>query len=1109
MKSIWVVVPTLLLSCTALAADPRGRSEKIELHGKQYVRVDKQWFVESSPAQWFEVVPGVVTIKFEKSVTKSEKSNFFRANKVERIRSNRLGAIDIRVPRGQDPVTFVAHLSKSKLFEYVEVNTYGRYDFTPDDTQFTDQWGLNNTGQTGGTVDADVDAPEAWDLAVALPDVAVAVLDSGVDYDHEDLECNIWVNPGEDLDHDGVVMDADDLNGLDDDGNGFIDDVIGWDFAGSDNDPDPANRHGTHVAGIIGACGDNAMGVIGVAGGDGPGTGTKMIPLLVGNAAPDGSILDDAILYAADNGARVIAMSLSVGESQAIKDALTYAYDTVGVFIVNSSGNDDSSVTFPGVDTHVMAVGATNHDDVRADPDLGLTWGSNFGPELEVAAPGVDIMSTVLSDGYNLASGTSMASPHVSGTAALMFSFNPLATNQEVRDCITGTAEDEVGDPAEDTPGRDDFYGFGRLNTADALSCIQVAIATPPVAENDDYDTDEDTILIIPAPGVLSNDSDVNGDPLTAGLDTTTTNGFLSFNADGSFSYTPDPDFCGADGFTYHADDGALDSNIATVNINVDCVNDAPVATNNTYTVNEDTQLTGNVIADDTGAGADGDVDGDSLSIFSNSDVSHGVLVLNADGSFTYDPNSNYCGSDSFAYVVTDNPSATPPPLVSNEATVSISVTCVNDPPEVTELTPDSQSADYSDNIGTVTITVQDVDDTSTTLAESNEPPASASSLALTATGCAIVVTESPTEDGSTCTFEYDGQVLDPGDNVYNVLFTPWDADGAGTVTGTHMLTITPEMATATLYSGNPIAEEVEEAGGDATFELYFSAIETLPDLAGIGNPDYGNLNLMVPFMELVPVGPGGPEPGECSIVSATIPADGYAQIAVFECVFEEVPVNTYEVFAWVDGASDTMRYYTSAPDDSVLVVFDPSLGFTTGGGWFYWPGTANPELLACGEGGYSGDRTSFGYNMKYNKKMTNIQGSLLLQRKTVDENCEGGGKYRVKSNALDGLSIGDATDDSGDYGWAAFGGKSVFSEPDAEAEGNHPFLVYVEDHSDQGGDQAPADEFWIQIKDKDGIVVLEVNGPDSDPAGEDGSDGDDAPIESGNIIVPHATGKR
>jgi subtilisin family serine protease len=482
----------------------------MELQGKQFVRVDQKWYVESSPEQWFEVVPDVVTVKFKKTAARSATADFYRSHGVARIRVNRLGAADISVPAGLDPVTFVAQLQESGLFEYAEVNTFGRYhQVIPNDPLFTDLWGLDNTGQTGGTVDADVDAPEAWNIAVALPEVAVGVLDSGVDYDHEDLECNIWVNPGEDLNSNGVVMDLADINGIDDDGNGFVDDLIGWDFAGSDNDPDPANFHGTHVAGIIGACGDNGTGVIGVAGGLGAGTGAKMIPLLVGNDRPLGSILDDAILYAVDNGARVIAMSLSVDESTAINDALEYAYDTMGVFIVSSSGNEDAVVGYPATNTHVMAVGATDDDDIRAQSPP-LTWGSNFGPELEVVAPGVTIMSTTLADTYGNAGGTSMASPHVSGTAALMFSLNPLMTNQEVRDCIIATAEDEVGDPDEDTAGRDDFYGFGRLNTFDALVCI--AFNTPPVCDaNGPYTAECSMNTTLDGTGSF----DPDGDPLT------------------------------------------------------------------------------------------------------------------------------------------------------------------------------------------------------------------------------------------------------------------------------------------------------------------------------------------------------------------------------------------------------------------------------------------------------------------------------------------------------------------------------------------------------------------------------------------------------------------
>jgi PKD repeat protein len=157
-------------------------------------------------------------------------------------------------------------------------------------------------------------------------------------------------------------------------------------------------------------------------------------------------------------------------------------------------------------------------------------------------------------------------------------------------------------------------------------------------------------------------------------------------------------------------------------------------------------------------------------------------------------------------------------------------------------------------------------------------------------------------------------------------------------------------------------------------------------------------------------------------------------------------------------------------------------LGFTTGGGWFYWPGTEDPST------GYPGDKTNFGYSMSYNQKnLKNVKGSLLLIRHLAD-----GTKYRVKSNALDGLSIGDA----GLFGWASFSGKNTYLEPGmSEPVGNHTFLAYVEDHDEPGNG---IDKFWIEVRDKDGLVIpdLSMARPGSAHAEE---------IQAGNIVVPHS----
>ena len=193
-----------------------------------------------------------------------------------------------------------------------------------------------------------------------------------------------------------------------------------------------------------------------------------------------------------------------------------------------------------------------------------------------------------------------------------------------------------------------------------------------PVAVADSYTTDEDTALNIAASGVLSNDSDIEGSPLTAVLDTDVTTGTLILNGDGSFAYTPNADFCGTDSFTYHANDGMDDSNVVTATLNVTCVNDAPVALGESYTTLEDTTL--NVAA--TGVLSNEiDVDGDSLTAVLDTDVTTGTLTLNSDGSFVYIPDTNSCGTDSFTYHANDGQ------VDSNIVTTTLNVTCIADLP--------------------------------------------------------------------------------------------------------------------------------------------------------------------------------------------------------------------------------------------------------------------------------------------------------------------------------------------------------------------------------------------------------------------------------------------
>ncbi len=229
----------------------------------------------------------------------------------------------------------LAILARNPDVEFAEPNYILSIAALPTDPQFSQLWGINNTGQTGGVPDADIDAPEAWDIQKGT-NIVIAVVDTGVDYNHADLSNNIWSNtreiPG---------------NGIDDDGNGFIDDVRGWDFANNDNNPMDDNRHGTHLAGIIAAQGNNGVGVTGVN------WSARIMPVKFMNAAGAGTTATaiNAINYAVRNGAKVINASFGGGAfSQAMFNAINAA-NNAGVLFVAAAGNNgrnnDAAPTYP------------------------------------------------------------------------------------------------------------------------------------------------------------------------------------------------------------------------------------------------------------------------------------------------------------------------------------------------------------------------------------------------------------------------------------------------------------------------------------------------------------------------------------------------------------------------------------------------------------------------------------------------------------------------------------------------------------------------------------------------------------------------------------------
>ena len=364
------------------------------------------------------------------------------------LRSNHLGIVDLLLPVGADLAAVEQALQARSDVRFTERVFEGNYSQIPNDPEFGNQDHLRNLGQTGGSVDADTDAEHVWDLTTGDPSIVIAVVDSGTDINHPDLAPNVWTNVGE--------IPG---NGQDDDGNGFVDDLNGWDFQSNTPSPITNGEHGTWVAGCIGARNNNGVTGSSLAGGWGDQPGCSMMCISVGASSPISSVMDDAIIYAADNGARIITMSLSVPSSSAIDMAIDYARNTQGAFIDCASGNGffgSGPVSYPATNTNVVAVGGTTDTDSH--------WPSgNSGPQVLVAAKAEDVRTTAFGNTTEAVSGTSFAAPQVAAVAGLMLSVNPNLTADEITFILGGTADDAH------VPGPDQQTGRGRVNAWKAV----------------------------------------------------------------------------------------------------------------------------------------------------------------------------------------------------------------------------------------------------------------------------------------------------------------------------------------------------------------------------------------------------------------------------------------------------------------------------------------------------------------------------------------------------------------------------------------------------------------------------------------------------------------
>ena len=421
---------------------------------------------EGAPGRAF--APGEVIVAMEEPASQSDLRELNQENDAsieEDLPRSDVNVVDL--PQDLTVTEAVQAYEDSPDIAYAEPNFKLYPSAAPNDPGYKDLWGLNNTGQTGGTADADTDAPEAWETTTGSPSTVVAVIDEGIDINHPDLRNNIWSNPKE----------ASGIAGFDDDNNGYVDDINGWDFRGKpgDNtvyDPDPltgeGDEHGTHVAGTIAAEGDNGVGITGVNW-DAQVAALKFL-------GPDGGYTSDAV--EAINYAVAKDMPISNnswgggGKSQALEDAIKGA-DAAGHIFLAAAGNDgtnnDTTPHYPANYNvpNVVSVAASGDTDKLASF-------SNYGAtSVDLAAPGVGILSTLPDNNYGRYSGTSMATPHVAGVAALIKSENPGLDDAGIKRQILEFAEKKTSLQNKVATG-------GRLNAGASVSQQVAPDSTQP-----------------------------------------------------------------------------------------------------------------------------------------------------------------------------------------------------------------------------------------------------------------------------------------------------------------------------------------------------------------------------------------------------------------------------------------------------------------------------------------------------------------------------------------------------------------------------------------------------------------------------------------------------
>jgi subtilisin family serine protease len=412
-----------------------------------------------------DYVAGEVITKFKPNVSGAQRAEVRRSLGLKLKRSLPVpGTQELAVPSGMTVSAAVSGLEASGSVVYAEPNFKTEYRTIPNDPLFQYQWDRQNLGAaipnyTGTvTADADVDAPEAWNITTGSPSVKIAILDSGIAYNHEDLAPNIWSNPGETgTDGSGHAKAS---NGIDDDSNGYVDDWRGWNFALNSNDPIDTAGHGTAVAGVAAAKANNGLGIAGMA------WNSTIMPIQSGGNTGSEAL---GIAYAKNAGAAVVNMSFGTpGQfSQALEDAMASAPRMLFVAAADEGGANKNSDTYDDwpcnstLKNVICVTSSTPADTLDPDTNYGATT-------VDLAAPSMYSYTTVLDQQYKYlqGSGTSLATPVVSGVAALLKSVAPLASPSQLRQALIAGVDTIPSMAGKTVSG-------GRLNALKAIQAIQ------------------------------------------------------------------------------------------------------------------------------------------------------------------------------------------------------------------------------------------------------------------------------------------------------------------------------------------------------------------------------------------------------------------------------------------------------------------------------------------------------------------------------------------------------------------------------------------------------------------------------------------------------------